>query len=176
MRARRLPAPAARWRLKSFHVILPKSELHLLREALHAAPHSILGMHPITRRRVKGVVARAFLRDVETCEVVDLEASPAAVFLMERVADEGLFEVFVPGRERVFRHQLRATRAIAPGTEVLVDYLGDKLGVPASVRNSPEERAVLMDEIKNQQQQAAVAQATMAQAAAQQGMPMGAPA
>ena len=30
---------------------------------------------------------------------------------MERVADAGLFEVFIPGRESVFRYQLRATRA-----------------------------------------------------------------
>ena len=40
-------------------------------------------------------------------------------------------------------------------TDVLVDYLADKLGVPASVRNTAAERAVLMEEMRNQQQQQA---------------------
>lgn len=63
---------------------------------------------------------------------------------------------------------------LALKTEALVDYLADKLGVPASVRNTQEERAVLMDEMKNQQQQAMVAQAAMAQAVGQP--PAGVPA
>jgi len=92
-------------------VILSKADLHLLLEARHASPHAILGMHPVTRRKVKGVVARAFLRDVTACEVVDLESSPPQGIPMERVAEAGLFEVFIPGRESVFRYQLRATRA-----------------------------------------------------------------
>jgi len=92
-------------------VILSKADLHLLLEARHASPHAILGMHPVTRKKVKGVVARAFLRDVTACEVVDLEASPPRGIPMERAAEAGLFEVFIPGRETVFRYQLRATRA-----------------------------------------------------------------
>ncbi|MFM7750435.1 MAG: GlgB N-terminal domain-containing protein, partial [Opitutaceae bacterium] len=92
-------------------MILSKADLHLLLEARHASPHAILGMHPVTRRKVKGVVVRAFLRDVNACEVVDLESLASPAIAMERVADAGLFEVFMPGRERVFRYQLRATRA-----------------------------------------------------------------
>jgi 1,4-alpha-glucan branching enzyme len=92
-------------------VILSKADLNLLLEARHASPHAILGMHPVTRRKVKGVVARAFLRDVTACEVMDLETLPPRSIPMERVADAGLFEAFIPDRERVFRYQLRATRA-----------------------------------------------------------------
>jgi nucleotide-binding universal stress UspA family protein len=55
-------------------------------------------------------------------------------------------------------------------TEILVDYLADKLGVPAAVRNTAAERAVLMEEMRNQQQQQAIAQAMAMQAQAGAGM------
>jgi hypothetical protein len=60
---------------------------------------------------------------------------------------------------------------LAIKTDMLVDYLADKLGVPASVRNNAAERAVLMEEMKNQQQQQAIAQAMAMQAQAGAGMP-----
>jgi hypothetical protein len=60
--------------------------------------------------------------------------------------------------------------------DVMVDYLADKLGVPASVRNTAPERAVLMEEMRNQQQQQAIGQAMMMQAQAQAGAPGGMPA
>ena len=60
---------------------------------------------------------------------------------------------------------------LAIKTDMLVDYLADKLGVPASVRNTAAERAVLMEEMKNQQQQQAIAQAMAMQAQAGAGMP-----
>ena len=111
MRARRRSCVGAPSCLQNRIVILSKADLNLLLEARHASPHAILGMHPVTRRKVKGVVARAFLRDVTACEVMDLETLPPRSIPMERVADAGLFEAFIPDRERVFRYQLRATRA-----------------------------------------------------------------
>ena len=60
---------------------------------------------------------------------------------------------------------------LAIKTDMLVDYLADKLGVPAAVRNTAAERAVLMEEMKNQQQQQAIAQAMAMQAQAGAGMP-----
>jgi hypothetical protein len=59
---------------------------------------------------------------------------------------------------------------LAIKTDVLVDYLADKLGVPAAVRNTAAERAVLMEEMRNQQQQQAIAQAMAMQAQAGAGM------
>jgi hypothetical protein len=41
-----------------------------------------------------------------------------------------------------------------------VDYIGDKMGVPAAVRNDASERAVLMEEMQAQQEAAMAAQAT----------------
>jgi hypothetical protein len=61
--------------------------------------------------------------------------------------------------------------AMALKNDVLVDYLADKLGVPAAVRNTKEERAVLMEEMQNQQAMAAMAQAQAMQAMG--GMPPG---
>lgn len=60
---------------------------------------------------------------------------------------------------------------LAIKTDMLVDYLADKLGVPAAVRNTAAERAVLMEEMRNQQQQQAIAQAMAMQAQAGAGMP-----
>jgi hypothetical protein len=60
--------------------------------------------------------------------------------------------------------------------DVMVDYLADKLGVPASVRNTAPERAVLMEEMRNEQQKQAIGQAMMMQAQAQGGAPGGMPA
>ena len=55
--------------------------------------------------------------------------------------------------------------------DILVDYLADKLGVPAAVRNTAAERAVLMEEMQAQQQQQAIAQAMAMQAQGGGAMP-----
>ena len=57
--------------------------------------------------------------------------------------------------------------ALAIKTDAVVDYIGDKLGVPAAVRNTAAERVVLMETMQQQQQEAAMAQAMAMQA--QQG-------
>jgi hypothetical protein len=65
----------------------------------------------------------------------------------------------------------------------LIDFLGDKLGVPSAVRNSAAERGFLMEEQKKLQQQdqammamAGQQEAVMANQAAGMQPPMGAPA
>jgi hypothetical protein len=63
--------------------------------------------------------------------------------------------------------------ALAIKTDAVVDYIGDKLGVPAAVRNTAAERAVLMETMQQQQQEAAMAQAMAMQAQAG-AMPEGA--
>jgi len=64
--------------------------------------------------------------------------------------------------------------ALAIKTDAVVDYIGDKLGVPAAVRNTAAERAVLMETMQQQQQEAAMAQAMAMQAQAG-AMPEGTP-
>ena len=60
----------------------------------------------------------------------------------------------------------------------MIDYLGDKLGVPAALRNDAAERAFLIEQQAAQQAQAMAAQAAMAQQAQQPQLtaPQGAPA
>jgi hypothetical protein len=59
----------------------------------------------------------------------------------------------------------------------MIDYLGDKLGVPAALRNDAAERAFLIEQQAQQQAQAMAAQAAMAQAQQPQlAAPQGAPA
>ena len=63
--------------------------------------------------------------------------------------------------------------AVAIKTDLVVDYIGDKLGVPASVRNTAAERAVLMEEMQAQQQNALAMQAVaQQQMVAAEGMPV----
>lgn len=72
---------------------------------------------------------------------------------------------------------------LAVKTGDLIDFLGDKLGVPSAVRNSAAERGFLMEEQKKLQQQdqammamAGQQEAVMANQAAGMQPPMGAPA
>jgi len=90
-------------------VILPKSDLEALLQARHGAPHAVLGMHPCTCRRARGVVVRALLRNAAACEVILLDGSKPDTFPMKLVAPEGLFEVFISGRTEVCGYDLKVT-------------------------------------------------------------------
>jgi 1,4-alpha-glucan branching enzyme len=92
-------------------VILPKAEFEALLQARHGSPHSVLGMHPCTHRRSRGLVVRAFLRDAAACDVILTGESPEGVFPMKLLAPEGLFEAFLPKRTEVCAYELRATSA-----------------------------------------------------------------
>ena len=65
-------------------------------------------MHPVTYRRSRGLVVRAFLRDAARCEVV-LSGESTAPIAMKMVAEEGFFEVFIPRHPDVCAYELRAT-------------------------------------------------------------------
>ncbi|HEY5227020.1 MAG TPA: 1,4-alpha-glucan branching protein GlgB [Opitutaceae bacterium] len=89
-------------------MILPKSDLEALLHARHGSPHSVLGMHPCTHRSSRGLVVRAFLRDAASCEVILTDDKAAPPVPMKRVAPEGLYEGFIPGRTEVCAYELRA--------------------------------------------------------------------
>jgi len=88
-------------------VLIPKTDLLALLQARHASPHAVLGMHPQTKGRSAGVVARALLREAGQCTVVD--AAGGETWPMTLISPEGLFEAVIPKRPKVFRYQLRAT-------------------------------------------------------------------
>jgi hypothetical protein len=61
---------------------------------------------------------------------------------------------------------------LAIKADAAVDYIGDKLGVPATVRNTAAERAVLMEQAQQQQMQQMAAQTmAMQQATPLEAMP-----
>ena len=90
-------------------VFLPSTEIRAFLGAKHSHPHDRLGMHPLVYRRKPGVIVRAFVREAAECAVIDV--ATGAAWPMTRIAAEGLFAVFIPGRPEVFRYQLRATRS-----------------------------------------------------------------
>ena len=86
-------------------MIISKKDLTDLLNASHTSPHSVLGMHPHTKGRAKGLVVRALVRNAAACMVVD--PGPNEQWPMELIAEEGVFEVFIPKRTEVFGYQLR---------------------------------------------------------------------
>src|SRR5690606_14144136 len=92
-------------------VLITKAEIATFTTARNATPHSLLGMHTARKGTSNGLVVRAFLRETEACEVVDLTKKTPAAFPMTRLDDAGLFDVVIPRRKTHFRYQLRATRA-----------------------------------------------------------------
>ena len=90
-------------------VIISKVELDTLLSARNSHPHTYLGLHPCELDAKSGLVARAFLRDAETCEVVSLEKKKENRFVLDKLDDSGFFEGFIPGLKKPFKYQLRVS-------------------------------------------------------------------
>ncbi len=75
----------------------------------HSQPHSILGMHEHLHENKRGIVVRAWLNGVESCEVVDVKSKPEKRYTMGRCDPAGFFEVFIPERSEIFKYRLSAT-------------------------------------------------------------------
>lgn len=88
--------------------MITKPELKKFLTATHATPHDFLGMHVVTQARTKGLVVRAFLREVVRCEVVEVATGES--WPMKLLAPEGFFEGTITKRKEHFRYMLRATR------------------------------------------------------------------
>jgi 1,4-alpha-glucan branching enzyme len=88
-------------------VIIAQKDLTSILKANSAQPHAILGMHPISHEGQQGVVVRAFLRGVQTCEVVDIQSKPERRFGMQKLDELGFFETFIPGDDKIFAYNLR---------------------------------------------------------------------
>ena len=88
-------------------MIIEERQLQSILEGRNNRPHGILGMHPCTLGRKKGVVVRAYVRDAETCEVIDLQSKPHRRYRMEKASSEAFFEGFIAGRKEPFRYRLR---------------------------------------------------------------------
>ncbi|MGB0184234.1 MAG: GlgB N-terminal domain-containing protein, partial [Opitutales bacterium] len=89
-------------------MILSQAEFESITQVNCGAPHDLLGMHLLEKKRGKAdaLVVRAFLQGVDACEVVDL-ADPEQRYPLERLSEDGLFEGVINGRAKVFAYRLR---------------------------------------------------------------------
>src|SRR3990170_318860 len=76
--------------------------------AEHHDPFSYLGMHPVEMEGRKLVVVRAFIPEVQTAVVIDLERG-GVTCPMEKIHPDGFFEGVIEDREKVFPYRFRVT-------------------------------------------------------------------
>ncbi len=88
-------------------MIISKTELKAFLQAGVATPHDFLGMHPSEQKGRRGLVVRAFLQGVESCEVFDVESAERRTYPLKRIAPEGFFEGFIADRRESFPYRLR---------------------------------------------------------------------
>jgi 1,4-alpha-glucan branching enzyme len=91
-------------------VIAREADLAALVKARHSQPHAVLGMHQTEWQGRKGVVVRAFLKNVRSCEVVDYLAQPERRYRLTRLDPAGFFEGFIPDHPEIFAYRLRIER------------------------------------------------------------------
>jgi 1,4-alpha-glucan branching enzyme len=89
-------------------MIIPESDLDLLLKARHSHPHDILGLHPAKQKGKQGLVARAYLSDAQTCEIVDIDSDER--WPLTQLDKSGFYEGFIPKRTKTFNYRLRTQR------------------------------------------------------------------
>src|SRR5262245_28072369 len=82
------------------------SDIDLITSVDHADPFSFLGIHNVDTHLGKHIVLRAFIPGAEQVWVI--EASDANQYEMQRVGNDGFFELQFPGRQERFPYRLRA--------------------------------------------------------------------
>ncbi len=80
------------------------NELKQIVDASFGDPHRILGMHEIKLGDNDGMVVRAFIPQAESITVVD-DAFSSRRYEMEKIHDDGFFEVVIPDRQKWFRYK-----------------------------------------------------------------------
>lgn len=96
--------------LTSLDMIISKQELKQFHDAKVATPHDFLGMRPYSKGKKRGMLVRAFLSDAETCELIDVSVEDGDRYAMEKILDDGFFEVLIEERDEVFKYRLRVGR------------------------------------------------------------------
>lgn len=84
------------------------NELKQIVDASFGDPHCILGMHEYENNGEECMVVRAFIPQAETITVVD-DAFPSRRYEMEKIHDDGFFEVVIEDRKKWFKYKLDIT-------------------------------------------------------------------
>ncbi|MBI3586928.1 MAG: 1,4-alpha-glucan branching protein GlgB [Ignavibacteriales bacterium] len=85
-----------------------QDEMHRIVSTDHYDPFQVLGPHVIQGTKRKSLAIRAFLPDTNYISVVELKnGEPAKEYPMQKILDEGFFEVVIPNRSKVFPYKLK---------------------------------------------------------------------
>ena len=99
----------------------PIDEVYRIIFTDHHDPFRVLGIHVIDHHGAPAVAVRAFLPGAESAFVVPAEKKGRKVeYPMDRVHEEGFFEVVIPDRAEVFPYQLKRV-ASSGATELFHD-------------------------------------------------------
>ncbi len=88
-------------------MLISPQDLKKFQNSVVATPHDLLGMHPVEHGGKRGVVVRAFVSQVDTCEVVDIDDESRDRFPLKKLSEDGFFEGFIEERQSVFSYRLR---------------------------------------------------------------------
>ena len=91
-------------------MIINNTDLDAILSAKHGNPHSILGLHPCRGEKQKGLVARAFILDAKSCEIIDIDSESEKRYPLKKIAPQGFFEGWLSKRHEVFRYRLRIVK------------------------------------------------------------------
>src|SRR5436189_4301256 len=94
---------------------LQTSDIDLLIRGDHPDPFSVLGMHEFEAGESKNIVVRAFVPEAETLSVV--EAHGGVQHPMQKIRDEGLFELTFTERGERFPYRLKAANRFGDSWE-----------------------------------------------------------
>ena len=84
------------------------SEIFHIVKGEHGDPHTVLGMHEVEQDGKKVVSVRAFMPGAEKITVIDFNQKRKK-YPMEKLHEDGFFEVTIEDREEWFRYQLEYT-------------------------------------------------------------------
>lgn len=83
-------------------------EMHRIVSTDHYDPFQVLGPHIVWGAKRKSLAIRAFLPDTNQVSVVELKnGEPAKEYPMQKIMDEGFFEVVIPNRSKIFPYKLK---------------------------------------------------------------------
>lgn len=103
-------------------VIISNTELDSIVLARNSHPHSLLGLHSCEVGGKKVLVARAYLHDAVTCDVVRLGSKNEKRYPLDKLHESGLFEGIITSVKKPFKYSLRVTYANGAVSQVYDPY------------------------------------------------------
>lgn len=97
-------------------------DLESLLRVNHAHPHTVLGMHLDKKDAICGLRVTAYLREVKSCEVVDLSRKPNKYYPMKKLNEDSLFQAFIPNRKKPFPYKFKVTNFSGNTFEIYDPY------------------------------------------------------